>query len=258
MKLGITYICTSKYNTFFKDFYESFNDAFCPGNKLTFVIITDQPDTYKDYKNVKIYDVQRYYKGKDVNYIKFRKWKDILLAEDFLETQDYCFYMNSNIRCNQMVTLEDLFKDKDQYAVYHSLFDRSNMPMYTSLVEHKQSGAYFAAKDKASYPNYKYYQAGNIGATSKKFLKMCYFIESIRQYDLFYGLDKYVPWHDENYYNKYINLLTKKDANAINILDGKKYLCSWLPILKSYHKDAKMIIINKDEVWQNLNKEKGN
>lgn len=249
LKLCITYICTGKYNIFFKDFYESFKDNFCKEHDVTCAIITDSPHLYNQYKDCVVYNVQRYYNN-DINYIKFRKFRDILIAEDYLETQNYCFYINGNLRCNNKVTLDELMGGKDQYAVYHSLFDIHTMPMYESLTENRASAAYFTANDRNLYPNYKYYQAGNFGASKHKFLQMCRFIESARNFDLYYGYDRYIKWHDETYYNKYINTLTKKNCDAINILDGKKYLCTWLPQLKPYVKSSKMILVNKDQEWQ--------
>ena len=251
-KLCITYICTGKYNLFFYDFYRTFNENFCPGHNLTFAVITDKPEICNNIKNVKVYDIQRHYKSKDVNFIKFRKWKDILICEDLLLEQDYCFFINSNLTCTNKVTLDELFKGKSQYAVYHSLFGIQSMPMYESLCKHPKSAAFFDAQNRLKYPNYMYFQAGNTGATSQQFLKMCNFIESCRQYDLFYGLDKYIPWHDETYYNKYINTILKKNSDSINILDGKKYLCSWLPEMKPYLPTCKMLLRNKDQVWKNL------
>ena len=106
LKLAITYICTGKYNVFFKDFYDSFHENFCKEHQVTYVIITDQPSLYTKYKDCKLYHVQRYFKHSDLNFIKFRKWRDILLSEDFLQTQDYCFYMNSNLQCIKRITLE--------------------------------------------------------------------------------------------------------------------------------------------------------
>ena len=151
-KLCITYICTGKYNLFFYDFYRTFNENFCPGHELTFAIITDKPEICNNIKNVKVYDIQRHYKNKDVNFIKFRKWKDILLCEDLLINQDYCFFINSNLVCKNVVTLEDLFKGKSQYAVYHSLFGIQSMPMYEALCKHPKSAAFFDAQNRLKYP----------------------------------------------------------------------------------------------------------
>jgi len=251
-KLCIAYTCTGKYSVFFKDFYDSFKLNFCNGNYLTFAIFTDQPSMYNGLKDVKIYHVQRNVKPDDANYAKFRKFKDILLAEDYLETQDYIFYMNGNLTCQQPVTLDELFNGKDQYAVYHSLFNINKLPMYESLTKHPKSAAFFDAQDKLSYPNYMYFQSGNIGATSKQFLKMCYYIESCRNYDLFYGYDRYIKWHDETYYNKYINTLIKTNTDKINILDGKVYLCSWLKSLSEYRKTCKMLLTSKIDVWKRM------
>lgn len=249
-KLCITYICTGKYNTFFNDFYESFKENFCQGNYLSFAVFTDKPSLYIKYKDCHVYHVQRYHRNSDIDFVKFRKWRDILLAEDYLMTQDYCFYINGNLRCVRPVTLDELFNGKDQYAVHHSLFDIDKKPMYDALCKCDRSACYFNAQDRSSYPNYMYFQAGNVGATSKKFLKMCQFIESARLFDNFYGYTQYVPWHDETYYNKYINSLIKTSKDTINILDGKLYLCSWLNEMKPYLSRCKMLLTNKDTAWK--------
>jgi hypothetical protein len=184
-----------------------------------------------------------------LNFIKFRKWRDILLAEDYLETQDYCFYMNSNLRCNRPVYIEELFGEYEQYAVTHSLFDSDSMAMYESLTKCEQSAAYFKAWDKTLYPNYKYFQAGNVGAISSKFLKMAKFIESARYFDDYNNLDKNIEWHDETYYNKYINSVLNRNPQTINVIDGKNYLCTHLDELKSYRPSCKMFLIDKVSEW---------
>lgn len=252
-KLCITYITTSKYNIFWRDFYRSFDMNFCKDCDITFYVFTDDIDglknavsDYNNCSNVKFFKIDGEFTN-DADLLKFRKFKILNYAESLYPQFDYVFYFNGNLICRIPVSLDDLFNGKDQFAVYHSLFDKNTNNMKEQLCKNINSSAYF---DISKYNNYMYYQSGNFGATPHKFQKIINFVESCRYYDEFYNMTKYIPWHDETYYNKYINILVNKDKDSINILDGKMYLCSWLPQLNQYSKICKMLLIYKDYFWK--------
>lgn len=250
--LCITYESTRKYNIFFKDFYRSFDMNFCRECNKTFFVFTDNPDELKkqvsDYgncSNIKFFKID--VTGLSIDEFKFRKFKFLSEAESYYKNYDYCFYFNGNLICKSLVTLNELFNSKEQFAVTHSLFNSRNNLMYDSLCKDKRSSSYF---DAINLKSYRYFQSGNFGAISNRFKKMISYIESCRYYDSYYGYDQYVPWHDETYYNKYINTMIKKQPEKINILDGKMYLCSWLPELEKYQPICKMILLHKDYFWK--------
>jgi len=253
MKLCVTYIVTGKYHTFFNDFYRSFKKNFCKNHDVTYFVYTDNVQMYQDRIGCDIdldcmfFPINPCSESADFN--KFRKFKFLLGAEELYCNFDYIFYMNGNLTCHHEVDLNELFQGKEQYAVVHSLFDRKTNPMYQSLTKKKESSAWF---DVSTYPKYMYFQSGNIGCTRQRFVDLCNYIECARSFDAYYKLSKYIPWHDETYYNKYINTLIKKDSKSINVLDGKNWLCTWLPQLKPFVNSSKMLLIDKDHRWHEL------
>lgn len=251
-KLCITYLSTGKYKQFFCDFIKSFDLNFCNEHDRTFFVFTDDINalkrsiiSYKINSNIEYFQIKNCSQDPDFN--KFRKFKILNEVETYYSNYDYIFYFNGNLICKPIVTLDELFQGKEQYAVSHSLFDIKTKPMYDSLCQNQKSAAYF---DAFSLKDFRYYQSGNIGATYQRWMKLIEFIESCRYFDIYYGYDKFVPWHDETYYNKCINMLYKREPDKINILDGKKYLCTWLPELSDYAKKCKMILLWKDYYWK--------
>lgn len=253
--LCITYESTGKYNIFFKDFYRSFDMNFCRECNKIFFVFTDNSDELKkqvsDYgncSNIKFFKID--VTGLSIDEFKFRKFKFLSEAESYYKNYDYCFYFNGNLICKSLITLNELFNGKEQFAVVHSLFDPNSKGKYDSLCQDNRSASYFDAR---KFQTFKYFQSGNFGATSDRFKKMISYIESCRYYDLYYGYDKYVKWHDETYYNKYINILIRKEPNKINILSGKMYLCTWLPELEKYQSMCKMFLLHKNYFWKKKN-----
>ena len=179
-KLCITYITTSKYNIFWRDFYRSFDMNFCKDCDITFYVFTDNSNKLKesvsDYnkcENVKFFELDGEFNG-DADLLKFRKFKILNYAESLYKQFDYVFYFNGNLICRIPVSLDDLFNGKDQFAVYHSLFDKNNNDMKEQLCRHKNSSAYFNANN---YKNYRYYQSGSFGAIPSKFQKIINFVK---------------------------------------------------------------------------------
>lgn len=259
MKLCITYITTGKYKIFYETFIKSYISNFCTDHDRTFFIFTDNIKEIKDrtdkidLKNTKIkfFDVSVDSTG-SIDYIKYRKFKMLNEAEVYYSEFDYVFYFNGNLICNSLVRLDELFpNDTELYAVEHSLFDRKTKPMLDALCKNKSCAAYFNVNDFKD--TYRYFQAGNIGCTSIRWKRMTNFIESCRHFDEYYGTFRYVPWHDETYYNKYINILLKQELNKVNILNGKIYLCSWLKELEPYVKKSKMLLLWKEYFWNQNN-----
>ena len=255
-KLCITYITTGKYKIFFKPFIQSYYEKFCIDEDRVFYIFADDKDYIeKEIKNLGLdlkYEIFTISGVNDADYIKFRKFKILNSAEEKYFQFDYIFYFNGNLVCNLPVTISELFpEDKEQFAVVHSLFNKVKNPMLTSLCKLPKSAAYF---DHNSFKDtYKYFQSGCIGCTYNRWIKLINFIESCRYFDEYYDYTKYIPWHDETYYNRYINVLIRQVPKKINILDGKLYLCSWLNIMKPYRDICKMILINKENVWRSNN-----
>lgn len=250
-KLCITYLSTGKYKHFFFDFIRTFDLNFCSDCDRTFFVFTDDTETLKKYiSKLKLNSSIEYFQIKNCSFNpdfnKFRKFKILNEAETCYPNFDYIFYFNGNLICRVPVTLNDLFQGREQYAVHHSLFDINRKPMYDSLCRFSKSAAFF---DASLFPNYRYYQSGNIGATYDRWQKIIDFIESCRYYDKYHDLQKYIPWHDETYYNKCINVMVKNEPNKINILDGKMYLCTHLPELSEYAKKCKMLLVWKEYFW---------
>ena len=215
-KVAITYICTGKYKRFFPAFYGSFRENFCPNDERTFVVITDDVEWVKAQSqgDILAYDTQRRFKKDEDNadYCKFRKWKDILLAEDFLETQDYAFYFNGNTVCLKPTTVDDMLHGKDEVVKTEWYSD--------DYFGKEPSASAFNYQEARAHYGYSYYQCCLYGGTAQRFLQCARFIESCRNYDAVFGYDRgdIVPFHDETYYNKYAASRKVADKECFHIL----------------------------------------
>lgn len=106
MKVAICWIGIGDYNILFRDTYNSFHKNFLPETDKTFFIFTDKPELYVNIPNTIVYHIPHACTHK--NFILFRKFKYILMAEDKLLDYDYIAYINGNLNCKTVVNIKDI------------------------------------------------------------------------------------------------------------------------------------------------------
>jgi hypothetical protein len=104
MNIALPYICTGRYNQFFKVFYESFEKYFLPFANKTYFIWTDDEYLADELSNVQIYH-------KECSGFPFNslfRFEMFMQAESELKKIDYIYFFNANTECRQIVGKEIL------------------------------------------------------------------------------------------------------------------------------------------------------
>lgn len=231
IKLAITWIGIGNYNFMFEKFYESFKKHFCVECDRTFFVFTDNPEICNGKDDCIPYKITN--PCTDRGWIRFRKFKYLMMAEEKYIDYDYVCYMNGNMLCQQDISFSEI-------TTFNTLYTAINHPKNNPLKAgirrlHPSTNASFTPT-----VDIRYKQSGWILANSLEFLRMCNTIEGWRQLDKANGTDKYISMHDEAYYNKYMYL----HKDEVLSLEAKIYLC---PITWPISGDAKMVQLKKDE-----------
>ena len=225
----------------FKRFYETFKKHFCPECDRKFIIFTDKPeitDGLDDCLTYKITDPCT-----DRGWVRFRKFKYLMMAEEKYVDFDYVCYMNGNMICQSDVTLSEVIDDKKYACVLHP---KNNKPLKAGNRQlHPDTLASFVPNCDICYK-----QSGWILAESLEFLRMCNTIEGWRHLDKANGNEKHVRMHDEAYYNKYMSMHEHETKHLL----AKNYLC---PITWPISGDAKMCQLKKDVTFKDNGEELG-
>src|SRR5437879_4384279 len=92
--IGILYICTGKYDVFWKNFFLSAEKYFLPGYEKRYFVFTDSKYIY-DEKNLKVQKIYQETLGWPFNTLL--RFKMFLGIEEDLKNCDYLFFLNANI-----------------------------------------------------------------------------------------------------------------------------------------------------------------
>ena len=231
MKLAICWIGIGKYNCLFDDFYKSFNEKFCVECDRTFFIFTDQPNNYKNISNALVYDVSNACTHKE--FILFRKFKYLLMAEDKYLDYDIVVSVNGNSYVQSLIQLNDIYIPGKITCIDHPC---KKNKLENNLIGNPLTQQHYIAK------KWTYKQVGFYVIDSKMFLRMSQQIEIWRMMDKLNGVSHFVLWHDEGYYNRYCI----KNKDKLNEIDSLIYMC---PQKFECSKDAKIIARQKELIF---------
>lgn len=242
MKIGILYICTGKYEIFWKDFYLSCEKYFIPEAEKHYFVFTDSPKIDFENENNQIHRVYQENLGWPHNTLKrFEVFSNIT---DKLIEFDYIFFLNADLLFLQNITAEEFLPANNENLVaclHPGYFDKSRnkFPYETN----KKSLA-FINKNEG-----KFYFAGGInGGKSKNFIQAINSLKLNINIDLENNI--IAKWHDESHWNKY---LIDKLENIKILNPGYLYPESYiLPF------DKKIIIRDKRKYfdYSNIGKDK--
>lgn len=197
----------------FEDYINSFREHFCCDCDLFFLVITDNSDLLKNLDRTDDIIFKLVDQNLDPHDIKRKKFHYILKFEDELRKFDYIHYANCNLRCNQKIYLSDLITKHEITAVTHP----ERCKPFRSLQQNiKNSSIYISNFNN----NMTYHQAGNFIATSDNFLKLYNICNDLMKKDI--SNDIYTRWHDETYFNYYLNCILKNEN--FNSLNGRIFL----------------------------------
>ena len=198
--VAILYVCTGKYEVFWKEFYVSFENFFLNGYRKEYFVFTDADHLYDEDHNVHIHKIMQENLGWPGNtlmrYDMFGK------HSDELRQFDYIFFINANAECVRNISAEDILPDRDEIVVVQHP-GTINTPQYMLPYERNHKSSAYVPYEKG-----KIYVAGGInGGTRKAFLEMVDILRKRTQQDL--DQDIIAIWHDESQINKYVSDLTE-------------------------------------------------
>lgn len=195
-KIGILYICTGKYDIFWKDFFESSEKYLFPKAEKHYFIFTDNSEVFYEKENGRIH---RFFQ-ENLNWplITLKRFHIFLNHKDELLKMDYLFFFNANIIFKETVTEEDFLPTGNErlVAIQHPGFYNKTRKDFT--YENKiESKAYI---DKAD--GIVYVAGGLNGGYARDFIEA---METMKQ-NIDQDLEKNIisKWHDESHWNKYL------------------------------------------------------
>ena len=194
MRIAILYICTGKYNQFFKGFYESCETNFLVCAKKEYFVWTDNDSLAEGLSNVHIFHKECAGFPADSLF----RFEMFLQAENELKAFDYIYFFNANAKFLQPVG-EEILPDKTGLSMgtWPGRFEKEH-PMLHPYERNKKSLAYVAPYGK----DYTYYMGGLNGGTSEAFLQMIRTLAYNIRDDYERGIIAKV--HDQSHINAYL------------------------------------------------------
>jgi hypothetical protein len=195
VKVAILYICTGKYDVFWKDFFESYEQYFLPNSQKEYFVFTDSETLYSEDICNRIHKIYQKQLGwPDDTLMRFHMFDSI---SEKLEKFDYIFFMNANCKCVTTITEEEFLpKDKDILVVQHPGAYKKRPNKFT-YDRNPKSTAYIPKGQG------QYYICGGInGGKSEAYLNLIKELKKNIDIDKANGV--IAKWHDESHINRYI------------------------------------------------------
>lgn len=195
MKIAILYICTGKYNVFWKDFYSSCEKYFLPENSKTYFVFTDNPMLSFEPN---IHLIKKECRGFPLDSL-FR-FEMFLEVEEQLKKFDYIFFFNAN-----MLFIADIGNEILPDSTKSGLIGVQHPGHYAHKAgmfpyeRNKASRAYIPKEKK----NYFYYMGSLNGGTATNYLELIRSCAQNIRLDYEEGIIAYI--HDESHLNHYFN-----------------------------------------------------
>lgn len=195
MKIAILYICTGKYNLFFKDFYASCEAFLLKGvASLEYFVFTDDIELCH---NNNVHLIFKKCQGFPADSLfRFEMFSSI---KNQLYDFDYIYFFNSNAMFLLPVGTEILPDDTGLVgAEWPAKRKPFNHPAFYPYEKNRMSLAYISSHEKAPFI---YYMGGVNGGTSEAYIKMIETLAFNIREDYKNGIMARV--HDESHINRY-------------------------------------------------------
>ena len=193
MKIAILYICTGKYDVFWKDFYESSEKFFLPNEEKHYFVFTDASHVHAEDNN-RVHKV--FQEAMEWPYPTLLRFDIFLKVREKLQTFDYAYFFNANMLFVAPVGEEILPMKEGLMVVQHPGYYNKPRKKYP-YEKDPNSGAFIPETEG------KYYAMGGLnGGRADKYLEMIETLQRNIATDL--SRDVIAVWHDESHLNRYI------------------------------------------------------
>ncbi|EJF37547.1 glycosyltransferase family 6 [Capnocytophaga sp. oral taxon 335 str. F0486] len=193
MNIGILYIATGRYITFWEDFFKSAEKYFITEATKHYFVFTDTQNSIEgeDTKRVK-----RIYQQKlGWPYDTLMRFEIFLKAEKELEQMDYIFFFNANMKFIQNVEAEEFLPIKENLlGIRHPIF-LNNRNMFT--YDRTPLSLAYMEEDEGE----NYFMGSLNGGKTKEYLTLIHTLAKNTQKDLENNI--VALWHDESHLNRY-------------------------------------------------------
>lgn len=192
LKVAVLYICTGKYDIFWKNFYKSSEKFFITDAEKHYFVFTDSKKI-KSNNNVHII----YQKNLGWPYntlLRFSFFSNII---DELSQYDYIFFFNSNMVFQVPIYKDILPSDKENglLGVQHPAFYNKNNTEFT--YERNEFSTAYIKHGEGKY----YFMGGINGGIAKQYIDLIRTLNTNIQKDLSNNI--IAIWHDESHLNAY-------------------------------------------------------
>jgi hypothetical protein len=197
MKVAILYICTGKYDIFWKGFYQSCEKYFLKNVAKEYFVFTDAEKLFDEENSKSIHKIYQQRLGWPHDTLKrFHLFSTI---ENKLGEFDYIFFFNANAEILRSISTNEFLPTKEEklVAVLHPGYYNLKPSKFTYESKQKNSTAYITKNGG------KYYFAGGInGGIAKDYLELIKTLKTNIDLDLQKNI--IAVWHDESHLNHYL------------------------------------------------------
>ena len=194
MNIGILYIATGRYITFWEEFFKSAEKYFITEATKHYFVFTDSqnPIEGEDTKRVK-----RIYQQKlGWPYDTLMRFEIFLKAENELQQMDYIFFFNANMKFIAPVDKNFLPIEKGLLGVKHPGFYMKKRHSFT--YETNPNSLAYMPENEGEY----YFMGGLNGGKTNDYLKLIHTLDQRIKKDLENNI--IALWHDESHLNRYL------------------------------------------------------
>ncbi len=192
LKIGIIFIGTAKYASFFEGYYSAVKENFLPEHSLTFFAFTDQPSLDVFSKDdVVVTEVSH----QEWPFITLHRFKFMTMVKEQLLELDKVFFIDADLWPVSKITSEDLLSSGHRFVgVQHPGF-------VGKIGTFETNPASNACIFDGQYDLSKYRQGCFWGGNSSDIVQMV--VELDKRVDDDTSKNVVAIWHDESHMNKY-------------------------------------------------------
>lgn len=195
MRVGILYICTWKYDIFWKEFYISCEKYFLKSHEKHYFIFTDSKNIFDSENNDYIHVFHQKNLGRPDNTLM--RFHIFLSQKKSLEKMDYLFFFNANLEIQKAIWEEILPSSEEWLVVTQHPWFYNKWKNKFPYDKNKNSTAYIEKWEWMIYV-----QGALNGWSAKDFLNMAEVLAN--NIDIDNRNNIVALWHDESHLNRYI------------------------------------------------------